>query len=166
MATPNTTQLPLENPYIMNVSSSYGAMLIGSFISCAVWGVSSLQTWVLTASIYYAFNGIDLGFILDLYTTPSKYNYQCYGLVNQPFFSHSYDTDPIWTKTLVSALLFYVWAYLNCRPGCCPLVSIVHNWETMRVSTALYRSGFLTPLTRSSFSSRVIEPQIDNLKLN
>lgn len=48
----NTTcPSPAENPHIFDLSSSYGAILIGSSISSAFWGVSSLQTSVQVAGL-------------------------------------------------------------------------------------------------------------------
>ncbi|KAF8993247.1 hypothetical protein BDQ17DRAFT_1413076 [Cyathus striatus] len=35
--------IPTENPIIVNLSTTFGAMLIGCFLSCTVWGVSCLQ---------------------------------------------------------------------------------------------------------------------------
>ncbi|THH21275.1 hypothetical protein EW146_g256 [Bondarzewia mesenterica] len=37
---------PVENPFILDLSPSYGATLFGSFLSSAVWGASSLQTFL------------------------------------------------------------------------------------------------------------------------
>ena len=37
---------PTENPIILNLTPTYGCMLVGAFLSCMVWGVSSLQTQV------------------------------------------------------------------------------------------------------------------------
>lgn len=44
----NSTQAPvfLDNPIILDVSSSYGAILIGIFFSSALYGVSSLQSFI------------------------------------------------------------------------------------------------------------------------
>ena len=35
-----------ENPIIVDLTPTYGCMLVGAFLSCMVWGVSSLQTRV------------------------------------------------------------------------------------------------------------------------
>ncbi|KAL5531032.1 hypothetical protein ACEPAG_3908 [Sanghuangporus baumii] len=34
-----------ENPIILNIESSYGALLIGCFFSCVVWGITCLQVF-------------------------------------------------------------------------------------------------------------------------
>lgn len=47
--------LPIENLFIVDASSSYGALLAGSFLSSAIWGVSSLQTWA-RAIIFVKYN--------------------------------------------------------------------------------------------------------------
>jgi hypothetical protein len=36
---------PTENPIILNIMSSYGGLLTGTYIAQAVWGVSTLQTF-------------------------------------------------------------------------------------------------------------------------
>ncbi|KAJ3575315.1 hypothetical protein NP233_g1186 [Leucocoprinus birnbaumii] len=36
---------PLENPIILNIMPSYGSLLVGGFLSQAVWGVSTLQVF-------------------------------------------------------------------------------------------------------------------------
>ncbi|KAH9918275.1 uncharacterized protein B0H18DRAFT_1031817 [Fomitopsis serialis] len=38
----NATSTP-DNPIVLNLQNSYGALMIGSFFSCAVWGMSCLQ---------------------------------------------------------------------------------------------------------------------------
>ncbi|KAI0316473.1 hypothetical protein OF83DRAFT_243103 [Amylostereum chailletii] len=35
-----------DNPFIENIASSYGAILVGSFLSCVLWGVSTLQAYL------------------------------------------------------------------------------------------------------------------------
>ncbi|KAH9918267.1 uncharacterized protein B0H18DRAFT_958007 [Fomitopsis serialis] len=40
----NATTAP-ENPIVLNIQSSYGALMIGCFLSCAVWGMSCLQVY-------------------------------------------------------------------------------------------------------------------------
>jgi hypothetical protein len=35
--------VPTENPIILDLTTTFGGMLIGCFLSCAVWGVSCLQ---------------------------------------------------------------------------------------------------------------------------
>ncbi|KAK0184109.1 hypothetical protein F5146DRAFT_1145740 [Armillaria mellea] len=43
----NTTMsdwiVPTENPIVVDLTSTYGALLVGSWLACAMWGVSSLQ---------------------------------------------------------------------------------------------------------------------------
>ena len=34
---------PVENPYIQDLSTSYGPMLAGAALSCALWGISCMQ---------------------------------------------------------------------------------------------------------------------------
>ena len=34
---------PVENPFIQNLSDSYGPMLAGAAMSCALWGISCMQ---------------------------------------------------------------------------------------------------------------------------
>ncbi|THH21273.1 hypothetical protein EW146_g254 [Bondarzewia mesenterica] len=38
--------IPDENPIILNLTSTSGALLFGSFLSCVVWGASSFQTFL------------------------------------------------------------------------------------------------------------------------
>ncbi|TFY56447.1 hypothetical protein EVG20_g8920 [Dentipellis fragilis] len=38
--------LPPENTYILNLADTYGCMLAGGWLSCIVWGVSCLQTFL------------------------------------------------------------------------------------------------------------------------
>ncbi|THH05289.1 hypothetical protein EW146_g9943 [Bondarzewia mesenterica] len=38
-----------ENAYIVNLTDSYGSMLVGCFLSCIVWGISCLQTFLYFA---------------------------------------------------------------------------------------------------------------------
>ncbi|EIM88406.1 uncharacterized protein STEHIDRAFT_167702 [Stereum hirsutum FP-91666 SS1] len=35
-----------ENPIILDISSSYGALLVGSLLSCVIWGMSCMQTFL------------------------------------------------------------------------------------------------------------------------
>ncbi|TFK79070.1 hypothetical protein K466DRAFT_606422 [Polyporus arcularius HHB13444] len=35
-----------ENPYIQNLSSSYGPMIVGTAFSCALWGISCMQLFM------------------------------------------------------------------------------------------------------------------------
>ncbi|PBK64958.1 hypothetical protein ARMSODRAFT_1022667 [Armillaria solidipes] len=35
--------VPNENPIIVDLTSTYGSLLVGSWLACAMWGVSSLQ---------------------------------------------------------------------------------------------------------------------------
>ncbi|SJL18107.1 uncharacterized protein ARMOST_21679 [Armillaria ostoyae] len=35
--------VPTENPIIVDLTSTYGSLLVGSWLACAMWGVSSLQ---------------------------------------------------------------------------------------------------------------------------
>ncbi|TFY55790.1 hypothetical protein EVG20_g9188, partial [Dentipellis fragilis] len=35
-----------ENPIVVNVGDSYGCMMVGGFLSCMIWGVSCLQTFL------------------------------------------------------------------------------------------------------------------------
>ncbi|KAK0224209.1 hypothetical protein IW262DRAFT_1459264 [Armillaria fumosa] len=44
--------LPTENPIILDITSSYGSLLVGSWLSCAMWGVSTFQVF-----IYYMNSG-------------------------------------------------------------------------------------------------------------
>ncbi|SJL18093.1 uncharacterized protein ARMOST_21665 [Armillaria ostoyae] len=44
--------VPTENPIILDLTSSYGSLLVGSWLACATWGVSSLQVF-----IYYMSSG-------------------------------------------------------------------------------------------------------------
>ncbi|KAF5350157.1 hypothetical protein D9756_009109 [Leucocoprinus leucothites] len=37
--------VPMENPIILNIMPSYGALLVGGYISQAIWGVSTLQVF-------------------------------------------------------------------------------------------------------------------------
>ncbi|THH08000.1 hypothetical protein EW146_g9132 [Bondarzewia mesenterica] len=37
---------PVENPFVVDVSSTLGAVLFGSFLSAAVWGASTLQAFM------------------------------------------------------------------------------------------------------------------------
>ncbi|KAJ8086081.1 hypothetical protein PM082_004900 [Marasmius tenuissimus] len=38
--------IPTENPIILDITPFYGAIQVGSFLSAAVWGVSSLQVFI------------------------------------------------------------------------------------------------------------------------
>ncbi|KAK0431020.1 hypothetical protein EV421DRAFT_2041483 [Armillaria borealis] len=44
--------VPTENPIILDLTSTYGSLLVGSWLACAMWGVSSLQVF-----IYYMNSG-------------------------------------------------------------------------------------------------------------
>ncbi|KAK0499104.1 hypothetical protein EDD18DRAFT_1350537 [Armillaria luteobubalina] len=44
--------LPAENPIILDITSSYGSLLVGSWLSCTMWGVSTFQVF-----IYYMNSG-------------------------------------------------------------------------------------------------------------
>ncbi|PBK64935.1 hypothetical protein ARMSODRAFT_1087624 [Armillaria solidipes] len=44
--------VPTENPIILDLTSTYGSLLVGSWLACAMWGVSSLQVF-----IYYMSSG-------------------------------------------------------------------------------------------------------------
>ena len=37
---------PVENPIILNLTDTFGCMLVGTFLAAIVWGMSSLQTQV------------------------------------------------------------------------------------------------------------------------
>ncbi|KAI0704558.1 hypothetical protein C8Q76DRAFT_177027 [Earliella scabrosa] len=37
---------PVENPYIQDLSTSYGPMLAGAALSCALWGISCMQLFM------------------------------------------------------------------------------------------------------------------------
>ncbi|KAK0224201.1 hypothetical protein IW262DRAFT_1459258 [Armillaria fumosa] len=54
MANATTSACPAltENPIIVDLTTSYGSLLVGSWLSCAMWGVSSLQVF-----IYYMNSG-------------------------------------------------------------------------------------------------------------
>ncbi|PBK63894.1 hypothetical protein ARMSODRAFT_1023540 [Armillaria solidipes] len=54
MANATTSACPVltENPIIVDLTTSYGSLLVGSWLSCAMWGVSSLQVF-----IYYMNSG-------------------------------------------------------------------------------------------------------------
>ncbi|PBK63886.1 hypothetical protein ARMSODRAFT_1023534 [Armillaria solidipes] len=54
MANVTTSDCPAltENPIILDITSSYGSLLVGSWLSCVMWGVSSLQVF-----IYYMNSG-------------------------------------------------------------------------------------------------------------
>ncbi|KZV66738.1 hypothetical protein PENSPDRAFT_81200 [Peniophora sp. CONT] len=36
----------MENPIILDLTPTYGAMIVGTYLSCAIWGISSLQTYL------------------------------------------------------------------------------------------------------------------------
>ncbi|KAK0431452.1 hypothetical protein EV421DRAFT_1853569 [Armillaria borealis] len=44
--------VPTENPIVLDLTSTYGSLLVGSWLACAMWGVSSLQVF-----IYYMNSG-------------------------------------------------------------------------------------------------------------
>ncbi|PBK95032.1 hypothetical protein ARMGADRAFT_1163742 [Armillaria gallica] len=54
MASTTTSNYPVatENPITLDLTSSYGSLLVGSWLACAMWGVSSLQVF-----IYYMNSG-------------------------------------------------------------------------------------------------------------
>ncbi|KAK0460562.1 uncharacterized protein EV420DRAFT_1532945 [Desarmillaria tabescens] len=44
--TTSNCPVPTENPIILDLTSSYGSLLVGSWLACAMWGVSSLQVFI------------------------------------------------------------------------------------------------------------------------
>ncbi|PBK81024.1 hypothetical protein ARMGADRAFT_1068708 [Armillaria gallica] len=50
--TTSNCPVPTENPIILDLTSTYGSLLVGSWLACAMWGVSSLQVF-----IYYMNSG-------------------------------------------------------------------------------------------------------------
>jgi hypothetical protein len=48
MRDPDSVMAAVESSLDLNLQSTYGVLLIGSFFSAAVWGVSFIQTRVLS----------------------------------------------------------------------------------------------------------------------
>jgi hypothetical protein len=46
----NSTQM-LDNPIILDIAPSYGAMLVGIFFASILYGISSLQAYVKAPSV-------------------------------------------------------------------------------------------------------------------
>ncbi|KAK0207506.1 hypothetical protein IW262DRAFT_1469460 [Armillaria fumosa] len=51
--------VPTENPIILDLTSSYGSFLVGSWLACAMWGMSSLQVFIY----YMNSSNVDLLFL-------------------------------------------------------------------------------------------------------
>lgn len=149
--------IPTENPIILNLTNSSGALLIGSFLSCIVWGISSMQTWALL----WIHSG-------DPYSTWSRFLYffQYVSLSWAMFFDNwlaikSYESDPILLRILVSWLHHPESSIsdFGAKVGGLWRVKFIND-PVLSFVLKMSSLGLPTLQTRSSLWNQVLTPQL------
>ncbi|KAJ3888697.1 hypothetical protein GG344DRAFT_79490 [Lentinula edodes] len=106
----------VQNPIALNLSASYGALIIAAYISCALWGINVMQTYIYYWKSVIVFVMMCLPVSLCLQTVIS------------------YPDDPWPTKSLIAFLLTVDTAH-KILVTKVPWFTLVQNWG--RVSAIL-----------------------------